>query len=105
MSIVEISLERSGLDGIDRQDAGVWEDRRAVPCTIQQRQPPALAIASAASAAAPVGCSSRDSAGPRPFLPGLALRGRLRAGARLTMQRLYPGSGWTVFSRRSRTPR
>src|SRR5439155_16274267 len=48
-------------------------------------QPPALAIASAASAAAPVGCWSRHSAGPRPFVPGLALRGRRRAGARLTI--------------------
>src|ERR1700719_4186548 len=47
--------------------------------------PPAFAIASAASAAVPVGCSSRHSAGPRPFVPGLALRGRRRAGARLTI--------------------
>src|SRR5215471_19181849 len=48
-------------------------------------QPPALSITPAASAATPAGSSMRHSAGRRPFVPGLALRGRRRAGARLTM--------------------
>ena len=48
-------------------------------------QPPAFSMASAIAAALPVGWSRRHSSGPRPFVPGLALRGRRRAGARLTI--------------------
>ena len=48
-------------------------------------QTPAFSTACAASAAAPAGSCSRHSAGLRPFVPGLALRGRRRTGARLTI--------------------
>src|SRR5438552_4910709 len=63
----------------------VPDDRRAVPCTIQQRShrlwrlllQPRPQLLSAAGVGIPLGRG--------PFVPGLALRGRRRAGARLTI--------------------
>jgi hypothetical protein len=46
-------------------------------------QPPTFSTASAASAVVPSCRSNRHSAGSKPLEPGLALRGRRRAGARL----------------------
>jgi len=43
---------------------------------------PAFSMASAASAADLLVCPNRHSTGSKPFVPGLALRGRCRAGAR-----------------------
>ena len=80
-----IWLERCGFDGIDRQDGEQYRMTSERFLVRSHNTAPGSSIAFAASAAAPVGCSSRHSAEPRPFVPGLALRGRLRAGAGLTI--------------------
>jgi hypothetical protein len=46
--------------------------------------PAARVILSATSVASPASSSIRQSAGWRPFVPGLALRGRRRGGDRFT---------------------
>jgi hypothetical protein len=51
----------------------------------EKELPPAFSIASVTSAAAAEDSINRHSAGPRPFVPGLALRGRFRANARFTI--------------------
>src|SRR5256885_1673467 len=55
-------------------------------------QPPAFSIAFVTSAAAPEGSVNRHSAGARPFVLGLALRGRFRAGARFTIAGTHSSS-------------
>src|SRR5215469_8119700 len=48
--------------------------------------PPAFSIAVVSSAAGPEGSVIRHSAGPRPLVPGFALRGRFLGGARFTIE-------------------
>ena len=86
MSIEEISLEGRGLDGINRQNRK--QDRMSAKRFLIRPYNAAAGFRDCLCSLGRSSCGLIEPAfcrAPRPFVPGLAWRGRRRAGARLTM--------------------